>query len=90
MSLGTAPYTPDVPLSFWERITARWHRWRATRTAEELHADIMHDFSLMSPEEREREIDRFLPPALRRHRADSCEPCSCGAEHAVAECPEAA
>ena len=65
---GTAPYTPDKPLSWWERLTARYHYWRARRTAEELHADIMHDLSLMTPEEREREIDRFLPPALRRHQ----------------------
>lgn len=67
MSLGTAPYSAPVPLSWWEHIAARWHRWRAEVAAKSAHADILHDLDSMTWEERDREVDRFLPPALRRY-----------------------
>lgn len=57
---GTAPYTPDKPLSWWERLTARYHYWRARRIVAELHADVLHDFGMMTPEEQEQEVDAFL------------------------------
>ena len=68
MSLGTAPYSAPVPLSRWERAVTWGRRWRAERLAKSAHADILHDLDSMTWEERDREVDRFLPPALRRYQ----------------------
>lgn len=68
--LGAAPYTPPPAPSLWERL-ATWWRDRGTMSAEELQARIAAD---VNPED----VDRFLPPALRKPHAYAPPPAKNG------------